>query len=99
MTTVTRAEFLKDAAGILRRSETEGPIGITGEDGKIGAIVHSPRDERPVLDEAPNGVLAELRTVVQIARWLLTCTAPIYSTSAAWIRLRAALDALDKAAK
>jgi len=42
MVTVTRDEFLRDAAGVLRRSKTAGPIGIVGEDGKVRAIVHHP---------------------------------------------------------
>ena len=46
MGTVTREEFIRDAAAVMRRSETEGPIGITGDDGKIHSVVHAPRDER-----------------------------------------------------
>jgi hypothetical protein len=44
--TVTRAEFLRDPAGILRRSENEGPILILAEDGTPSAVVSAPRDER-----------------------------------------------------
>jgi len=49
MVTVTRAELMADAGAVLRRTETEGPIGILGEDGKVGLIVHplgSPRNLR-----------------------------------------------------
>jgi hypothetical protein len=46
MITVTRAEFMADASGVLRRTETEGPIGIMGDDGEVRMIVHAPRDTR-----------------------------------------------------
>ena len=51
MITVTHDEFIADAAGILRRSETEGPIGVTGERGEVRMIVHAPRDERSTEDD------------------------------------------------
>lgn len=41
MQTVTRAEFLADAASILTRSETEGPILVLDENGKPSSIVHA----------------------------------------------------------
>ena len=60
--TVTRADFLRDAAGVMRRSETEGPIVVLGDDGKPSCIVHHPTDvrpefgrEEPVAAETPDG--------------------------------------------
>jgi hypothetical protein len=42
---VTRDEFLRDSATILRRAETEGPIVIIDNSGKPTAIVSAPREE------------------------------------------------------
>lgn len=68
MPTVTREEFLRDAAGVLRRSETEGPVVILGEDGKLGMIVHAPRDVR--LSDAD-------RELALVVRWLRTQAVPV----------------------
>jgi hypothetical protein len=44
--TVTRAEFLRDPAAVLRRAEAlQCPIIILGDDGKPSAIVSAPRDD------------------------------------------------------
>jgi hypothetical protein len=46
-TTVTRAEFIRDPAGVLRRAETtRRPIVIADAHGRPSAIVSAPRDER-----------------------------------------------------
>jgi hypothetical protein len=39
MVTVTRDEYMRDAGAVVRRSKTEGPIGIVGEDGKVGLVI------------------------------------------------------------
>ena len=41
---VARDEFLRDAATVLRRAETQGPIVIRDSSGKPTAIVSAPRD-------------------------------------------------------
>lgn len=48
MITIPYADFLRDAASVIKRSETEGPIGILDEDGELHSIVNaSTRAERP----------------------------------------------------
>jgi hypothetical protein len=42
---VTQAEFHRGAAGVLRRTETEGPIVVLDEQCRPAAIVSAPRDE------------------------------------------------------
>jgi hypothetical protein len=56
-------------------------------------------DELPILRASLGVARAErdaMRAVVEAAQWLLDRTAPIYGSSADWIRMRAALNALDK---
>ena len=46
-TSVSRADFVRDPARVLRMAETaRRPIIITDEGGQPSAIVSSPRDER-----------------------------------------------------
>jgi hypothetical protein len=46
-TSVTRADFVRDPAAVMRMAETAGrPIVITDARGRATAIVSAPRDER-----------------------------------------------------
>ena len=47
--TISRAAFLLDPAGALRKAEESGePVLILDEEGKPHALISCPRDERPV---------------------------------------------------
>jgi len=103
MVTVTRAEFMADAGAVMRRSETEGPIGIEGEDGKVGAIVHCPRDERLSDQEMADLVRAVWPIPCEDSGYIPTCRycrtqmgtpdgeAFEHKPTCAWLRLKNAI--------
>jgi dUTP pyrophosphatase len=78
---VSRDEYMRDTAAVLRRSESVGPITILDADGEPTAIVSCPRDERPIIGDAPT---------LRVRRLCPNATIPRYhSASAAGLDLHA----------